>query len=103
MEPTIPPRYQGKPLLVILENYVLAAIDELSPEKIRSMSEVIQAAWGGDADWMLTIRTKLDLPETTETTLREIWTRNKGAIGAEDFARQVVDENYRELFEGKPS
>ena len=97
MEPTIPERYQGKPLLVILENYILAAINELSAEKIRSMSEVIQQAWGGDADWMATIRGKLGLPDTTEDTLREIWDRNKGAISAEDFARQVVDENYRDF------
>ena len=45
------PRYEGKPLLRLLELYVLKAIGELSQESedsLKAMGPKLQAIYGGD-------------------------------------------------------
>jgi hypothetical protein len=44
-----PERYSGRPLLIVLENYVLDCIGELGPDKQALARSVVQRVWGGAA------------------------------------------------------
>jgi hypothetical protein len=99
-----PERYRGRPLLILLENYVLAAIGELPAERQTSVGQIVQKAFGGGADWMQTIRQRLHLGETLDESLRRMWAENQ-AIAAQNsvtlhpiqFAKMVADQNFAEL------
>jgi hypothetical protein len=104
-----PDRYQGNPLLIVLENYVLAAIGALPKERTLATSKVVQRLLGGGPDWMATVRERLALDRSLDGDLRTLWARNQRIAkgnGEEllpaQFARLVADENFAELL-GKPS
>lgn len=97
-----PARYKGRPLLVLLENYVLACIGEL-PEN-NNMAAVVQKAFGGSDDWMQTLREKLDLSADIDESIKAMWSKNQ-AIAREhkvqlhpvQFAKMVADRNFAHL------
>ena len=100
-----PSRYKGRPLLILLENYVLACIGELPPDS--NVAAVVQKAFGGGDDWMQTLREKLDLNSAIDEAIREMWTKNQ-AIAKEhkeqlhpvQFAKLVADSNFAHLISG---
>ena len=105
---TEPERYQGRPLLVVLENYVLDCIGKLPPGGSERLSTLMQQALGGGPDWKKTLRDMLHLDPSLDGELRELWTKNEALArqqGIElhpvQFAKMVVDENFAELI-GKP-
>jgi hypothetical protein len=51
-----PGRYAGRPLLIVLENYVLDCIGEMPPDKQALVRSVVQRVWGGGDDWKATVR-----------------------------------------------
>lgn len=99
-----PERYRGRPLLIVLENYILAAIGELPAEKHAGVARIVQTVFGGDADWMRTVREQLQLSDVLDAHLRGMWERNQ-AIAAQNcvtlhpiqFAKMVADQNFAEL------
>ena len=100
-----PSRYKGRPLLILLENYVLACIGELPPDS--NVAAVVQKAFGGGDDWMQTLREKLHLNSAIDEAIREMWTKNQ-AIAKEhkeqlhpvQFAKLVADRNFAHLISG---
>jgi hypothetical protein len=105
--PTTPPssdRYQGKPLLVLLENYVLDCIGCLPQEKVTTITSIVQRVYGGGEDWKATLRSTLHLEDSLDENLRLMWLRNQDiarqanqSLRPEDFARMVVDQNFSTL------
>jgi len=96
-----PERYVGKPLLVLLENFVLHSIGELSPEKDALMAKVVQKAYGGGDSWVETLKRELDLGDSIEANLKQIWDKNKGIARQEavelhpvQFAKMIADTNF---------
>ena len=104
-----PERYQGRPLLIVLENYILDCIGKLPPESSEKLATLMQQALGGGPDWKQTIREMLHLEQSLDQQLRDLWIKNE-AIAKRDgielhpvqFARMVVDENFAEQL-GKPA
>lgn len=99
-------RYRGRPLVLVLENYVLAAIGELPPDKHVAMGRVVRRVFGGGGDWMATVRQKLQITRGLEGNIRTLWSQNRKlaeAKGAEllpdEFARLVVEENFAPYIE----
>ena len=97
-------RYKGKPLLILLENYVLDCIGYLPQEKVPMITSLIQRVYGGGDDWKATLRSKLQLDTTLDENLQKMWGRNQEianqaneALLPEDFARMVVDQNFASL------
>jgi len=103
-----PERYQGRPLLIVLENYVLDCIGKLPPESSQKLAGLMQKALGGGPDWKQTLREMLHLDPSMDEELRKLWIKNE-ALAKQDgtllhpvqFAKMVVDENFAELI-GKP-
>jgi len=101
-----PERYQGRPLLIVLENYILDCIGKLPAESSDKLSRLMQEALGGGPDWKQTIREMLHLEDSLDQQLRELWTKNE-AIAKQDgielhpvqFAKMVADENFSDLID----
>jgi hypothetical protein len=96
-------RYQGKPLLRLLECYVLDAISQLSAadrSKLELMTSKLQAVYKVDGNWRSIISQVMHFPATLDDNIRSMWARNRELAAqhgeellAEDFARMIVDEN----------
>jgi hypothetical protein len=99
-------RYEGKPLLILLENYVLSCIGQLPADKEAGLLSVTQRVFGGGDDWKATLRATLQLGDSLDDSLRRMWTTNQEraaqagvTLTAEDFARMIVDQNFAHLIE----
>jgi hypothetical protein len=102
-------RYQGRPLLIILENYILSCVGELEPEAEATAALAVQRVFGGGPDWHATLRRLLTIPEPVEESLRSMWQRNLliakqagTSILPVQFAKAVADENFAPLIDRIP-
>ena len=97
-------RYDGKPLLRLLELYVLKALGELpalEEETLVRMSPKLQAVYGGDGTWYGALQTAVHMPAEMPQAIRDMWTKNLElaqaknvpALSAQQFAELFVDEN----------
>ena len=98
------PRYTGKPLLRLLEFYVLRAIDELplpEQEALDRLGPKLQTVYGGDGSWHEAVAAAVRMPPETAAAIRDMWTKNLEIAHAngvapltpQKFAEMVVDEN----------
>jgi hypothetical protein len=101
-------RYKGKPLLILLENYVLSCIGFLPQEKVPALTDAVQKVYGGGDDWKATLRSTLHFEDALDDNLRQLWLRNQDLakqanelLLPEDFARMVVDQNFSSLIQGR--
>jgi hypothetical protein len=99
-----PDRYQGRPLLLVMENYVLAAVGELSKEKNDLMTVVVRRVFGGGRDWIETVRARLRIDKSLDEQLRTMWSQNQRMareegvdLHAVQFAKLIVDQNFAGL------
>ena len=99
-------RYENRPLLLILENYILDCIGELDPEKHAGMTTLIRKIFGGEGDWRDTVREVLEFDYTLDDELRQMWAVNQQMAVDEDFslhpvqfAKMCSDENFSQYFE----
>jgi hypothetical protein len=99
-----PERYAGRPLLIVLESYVLDCISALQPDKHALARSVVQRVWGGGDDWRETVRTQLHLESSLDESLRDMWSRNQELTRQHNqpltpiqFAKMIVDQNFASL------
>lgn len=99
-----PDRYKGRPLLIVLENYVLDCIGELSREKHDGIREIVGKVWNGGDDWKKTVREQLQLEDAVDDHIRTMWTNNQQiakqngtVLQPVQFAKMVVDNNFARL------
>jgi hypothetical protein len=101
-----PERYENRPLILILDNYVLDCIGELPSDKKSLITSIVQKAFGGGADWKKTVRDVLQLSESIEDNIRSLWSENQ-KIAAQNnselhpvqFAKMIVDDNFAEFID----
>lgn len=97
-------RYDGKPLLRLLELYVLWIIGEL-PEteeaKLQQMTPKLQSVYSVNGTWQEVIASAMHIPTDLSVALREMWSRNLElarengiTLPPQRFAEMVVDENF---------
>jgi hypothetical protein len=99
-------RYEGRPLILILDNYVLDCIGELASDKQALIASIVQKVFGGGSDWKKTVREVLQLSESIEENIRSLWIQNK-EIAAQNkaelhpvqFAKMIVDDNFAEFID----
>lgn len=96
-------RYEGKPLLRLLECYVLWVIEEL-PEKdaatLREMTPKLRSVYRLEGDWQQIVVTVMQLPSDIPGAIRNIWLknseiaqRNGTLLTPQQFAEMFVDQN----------
>ena len=98
------PRYDGKPLLKLVELYVLKAIGELSQDdedRLIAMAPKLQAISGGGGQWHEAIESAVRMDANTPEQLRGMWARNQEIARAngvtltpQQFAEMIADENF---------
>jgi hypothetical protein len=108
LDPELAQRYEGRPLLILLENYVLACIGALTAEHTVRVADLTRRAFGAPsgADWMEVLRTQLDLAPTICDSIRERWQVAVTTLQAEGepidpvaFARGLVDANFAQYID----
>jgi hypothetical protein len=97
------PRYQGKPLLRLLECYVLWAIDQLpaaDATRLKEMTPKLQSIYGVEGDWQQIIAAVMELPPSMPDTIRTLWAKNteiarknQATLTPQQFAEMFVDQN----------
>lgn len=97
-------RYDNRPLLVMVENYILDCIGELQPQEQDAIAKLVQHALEPQEDWRQTLRDYLHFDAGMDEELRELWKNNREIAREHDteltaihFARMVVDDNFPEL------
>ena len=97
-------RYDGKPLLRLLELYILKALDELpavEQETLARLAPKLQAIYGGNGQWHEAIEAAVHMPADMPQQIRDMWAKNLEiakvnnvpALSAQKFAEMFVDEN----------
>jgi hypothetical protein len=97
-------RYDAKPLLRLLELYVLNAIDELplpEQESLIRLAPKLQAIYGGNGQWHEAITAAVRMPADMPQSIRDMWAKNLEiarannvpALSAQKFAELFVDQN----------
>jgi len=99
-------RYDRKPLLVVLECYVLDCIGKLSPDKQHKMKLMVQKVWGGSDDWKATVRQQLELGESIDQSIQTMWSKNQAIASNQgielhetSFTKMLVDENFADMID----
>jgi hypothetical protein len=97
-------RYDGQPLLRLLEHYVLWAIGELpqaEQDVLNRMAPKLQSIYGGGGEWHEAIAAAMDMPQEMPAAIRDMWVRNleiartNGVmLPPQKFAEMFVDENF---------
>ncbi|MER9434913.1 hypothetical protein [Mesorhizobium sp. M0618] len=98
------PRYDGQPLLRLLELYVLWVIGELSQESedgLKKMAPKLQSIYGGDGQWHDAIAQAMHMPEGMPAAIRDMWAKNlkiardnNVTLNPQQFAEMFVDNNF---------
>jgi hypothetical protein len=97
-------RYDGKPLMIIIENYILDTIGKLHPAQLKTTEKIVRSTFGGDKDWRPTLREALGLSAELDNELINMWENNQKIAEQEGseltpvfFARMIVDDNFTDL------
>ena len=100
-------RYEGKPLLRLLECYVLSAIDQLDEgqsETLRRMEPKLALTYNRSGTWCQIIHDVMGFPDSLPIKIREVWENNLtrvrasgGDVDPNEFAMAFVDQNFPEI------
>ena len=90
-------RYEGKPLLRLVELYVLHAIGQLaqSDEKaLLKLAPKLASLYGREGSWREILAAELRLPSDFETQVMQAWRTRQAVSGSQSaqvFAEEFVD------------
>lgn len=98
-------RYAGKPLVRLLDAYVLWAIGALPTEQaalLQQMTPKLRQTWNRTEDhWHDVVASQMQFPATMPASIRETWQRNQAVAATGrvtltpvDFACMFVDQNF---------
>jgi hypothetical protein len=97
-------RYDGKPLVMLLEHYVLWSIGELpevQEKTLLAMTPMLQSTYSTSGTWQQVIASVMQFPVGLPTTLRGMWSRNLElarksgtTLTPQQFAEMIVDDNF---------
>ncbi len=97
------PRYDRKPLLRLLELYVLWAIGDLpqaEQQTLERMAPKLQAIYGGNGEWHEAVAAAVHMSADMPTAIRDMWAKNLEiarsngvTLPPQVFAEMFVDQN----------
>ena len=89
-----PRRYEGKPLLVLLDNYVLSVIGALEPEREAQVADAVRRGFGGGDDWRATLLEQIELNRDYDAEVLGLWTRRPPGLEPIEFMIGFSDANF---------
>ncbi|MES2338143.1 MAG: hypothetical protein V4537_08615 [Pseudomonadota bacterium] len=98
-------RYLGKPLLRLVDSYVLDAIGHLPPEvdaKMTEMEPKFRDAFGATGSWREIVVDQMKFPAGLQGAIREVWDKGRVKFLADqgfepdpgEFTQTFVDTNF---------
>jgi hypothetical protein len=97
------PRYHGKPILRLLECYVLKAIGALSPAdtaNLTAMQPKLAQIYSASGTWDQIIATSMHLPDNMPVLIQNMWQKHQQtsaekniSLTPQHFAEMFVDHN----------
>lgn len=98
-------RYDGKPLLRLLDGYVMDAIGRLDPAEdaaLAAMEPDLRRQWGGTGGWRDLCAAQMRFPAGMTGAIREVWEKGRAKFleteGYEpnpvQFTRSFVDSKF---------
>lgn len=97
-------RYTGKPLLRLLDSYVLLAIDALDVDQaaaLRALEPKLTTIFGREGAWDAMVAAELDLPAELPQRIMEAWRDGHAkaasygiTLDPREFAALFVDTNF---------
>jgi hypothetical protein len=97
------PRYDGKPLLRLIELFVIDAIGELQPTDaatLEAMTPKLQRLYDTSGDWRAAISKAMAFPPSMPEAIRGMWEKNQQiavqtgtTLTVEEFSVMFVDSN----------
>ena len=97
------PRYVGKPLLRLLECYVLWSIEQLGEQEqrtLQAMTPKLQTIYSVTGEWQKIIEQVMHLEPELPQSIRQLWARNTKiaqqagtTLSPQHFAEMFVDKN----------
>lgn len=92
-------RYVGRPLLRVVDCYVLALTGNLAPEMEEKVAQTVRRTFGGDSDWKRALRQAVNLPENMDERIEALWRAQPMGTDPLAFALAVSDENFLPLID----
>lgn len=99
-------RYEGRPLVMLLDNYVLWAMGELPAEtegKLAQMAPYLHKTFKAQGSWQDVVAKVMEFPAQLPADLHALWQRNldiartrKETLDPVQFAQAIVDQNFAE-------
>jgi hypothetical protein len=96
-------RYEGKPMLRLLECYTLHALgllDHASEANLVAMTPKLRTLYSAEGEWHNVIEKVMQLPTNTPELIRELWIKNQKiakdndvVLSPQEFAEMFVDAN----------
>ena len=103
-------RYQDRPLLRLLDCYILDTIGELPQaqrETLQKIEPKLQEAFGSAGDWRAIVEEQMGLLPSVALGMEALWAgyqQDEERLGKKarpaDFVREFVDQNFPGLFDG---
>jgi hypothetical protein len=100
-------RYAGRPLLRLLECYVLSIIGHLGEKETAALSLMtpkLGAVYGMTGSWREIVAKQLELPGNFHTQVKNFWTGYQAHVKAQgvpadpnEFAMSFVDQNFPDM------
>ena len=97
-------RYVGKPLLRLLELYVLWTIGELSEKdaaSLENMTPKLRSVYNSTAEWPEIVASTVQIGPEMPSHLRQMWEKNLAIaqqnhelLTPQKFAEMIVDDNF---------
>lgn len=97
-------RYERRPLLRLLECYVLEALgqlDEQARATMRQLESRLRQLYGVDGSWETILAAVVRMPPNTPDQIRAMWARNveiaksrSETLSPQRFAEMFVDSNF---------
>ena len=89
-----PRRYEGRPLLIFLDNYVLSVIGALDPERDAGIGSLVRRQYGGGTDWRSTLKHQVSLPDDFDAEILALWNRRPKDMEPLAFMVGFSDANF---------
>lgn len=103
-------RYQNKPLLRLLDCYLMDLIGELAPDQARTLGDLepmLHRAWKSTGTWREMVEEQMAFQPTVREKVKGFWHGYIAAAEAQglpaqpfDFVLSFVSQNFPHLVEG---
>ena len=86
-------RYNGRPLLRLLDCYALAPTGNLAPEMEAKVAHMVDTTFGAGPDWKTVLSDTIHLPVDMDERIRELWHAHPGGTDPLRFLA-ASDKNF---------